>query len=590
MRPISRTAVPAALGAVAALVLYTACGGGGAGNATLGQPATGSLAVGVTDAPTDAWSAIGVIVRKVVLIPQNGTVADGVVVYDGSADGAPVNLVHLDELTELLGTVTGLKPGTYDRVLVTVDGNPATLTLVPALDASGAPQAAIPAAQIEVSGVKDGNGWVTIPAIQLAAPVVIAAGQTSGLALDFDLAHPLFIVVHDLLGTPIYTVNFQVRHRPHASLDQFYLRHFRAKASSVAADAKSMVIHTVHGKDVTLYADTTNKTLFYDLDATPVTANLSFTVPASLTAGKYVKASARFQGNGNLTAVRVWYAAADATLPKATPEGHLTKVDTTLNQFRVLTEDGKPVTVKVDANTVFTFQGGTTPVGTGTAFLANLSRGFKVHVTVADVTAVPMVATAVDIQHGVFEGSFTAASATTGFTFSRTFPDATVENHTVIYATGFAWWNFAFPTVSSTDTAAFAAKAMPAGGALKARGLSTLAWVAGSGWAANNAIFQPTALSTTAQTITAPYLTGTLGVKYTPDGGTTTANVTVNLDTTAGSQCLVYEFTRGGGVITVAPLDVSAWATKLTVNARVRVFGIPRADGTLDAYVINLFD
>ena len=41
-----------------------------------------------------------------------------------------------------------------------------------------------------------------------------------------------------------------------------------------------------------------------------------------------------------------------------------------------------------------------TPIGTGTAFLANhdLVRGFKVHVSVVDPLATPLVAQTIDIE------------------------------------------------------------------------------------------------------------------------------------------------------------------------------------------------
>ena len=592
MRPTFRSLLPHALvlGALTPMAMFVACGGGSSTPAPIAPaaPTAGSVGMVVTDAPTDQWSQIGVIVRKVALIPVGGTLSDAVTIYDGSTDGAAINLVQLDELSELLASAPAIKAQAYDRAVVTIDGNPASVTLVPALDAGNTAQAAIPTSQIVVGGVKDGNGWVALPVFNLETPLVVTAGQSTAFQLDFDLAHPLFIVVHDLAGTPIYTVNFQVRHKPFAGLDQLYLRHFRGQVASVDAASTAFVVHTLHGRDLTLLADAANKTIFYDLDAAPVAAVASFTVPAGLTAGKVVKASARFATTGTLTAVRVWYSSDSARLTKGTPEGHVTKVDTTLNQIRVLTEDGKPVTLTVNAATTFTFQGGATPIGTGTSFLANLSRGFKVHVTVADPAATPLVATTVDIQRGMFEGNITAASATTGFTYMKTFGDALVETHTLAYGPTFSYWNFAFPTLSAMDRMGFAGKAMPAGGVLQARGMSTVTWIPGSGWSAKNAILEPTQLSTAVQTVTTPYAAGTMAVTFTPDGATSPATVTVNLP--AATPPLVYEFTRAAGLVTAQPLAPATWPQKLTANSKVRVFGIPRADGSLDAYVITLID
>lgn len=587
LHPFVRLAL--GLGALTPLALVLACSGG-TGTATGAPPVqnAGSVGMVLTDAPTDTWSNIGVVIRKVELVPQGGSLEAAVQIYDGATDGAQVNLVHLDDLSELLKTATGIPAGSYDRVVVRVDGNPANITLVPALDAGGTSQAPIPAGQIQVGGVKDANGWVALPGLRLESPLVVTAGQTTALQLDFDLAHPLFIVVHDVrMGLPIYTVNFQIHPKPHGTLARLNLRPLRGQVGSVAADAKSLVLHTVHGKDVTLLTDTANQTLFYDLDAAPGASAASAMVPAGLTAGKFAKAAARFQNDGSLTAVRVWFSADAAKLDRGTPEGHLVRVEPAA--IRVLTEDGRPVTIGIEAGTTFTFQGGPAPIGTGPGFLTHLNRGFKVQVSLVDPQATAWVARTVDIQRGVFEGDFTAADPVSGFTYRKAFGPAELETHALGYDSSFTWWNFAYPTVSSSDKVAFAAKAMPAGGLLRSRGMSTVNWVNGD-WAAQTAIFGPTQLSNRAQTITTAYGSGSLGVSYTPEGGAPAATVTVNLATVIGSQPLVTEFTWGTHAVTSVPLDSSQWAAKLTAGSKVRVFGIPRADGSLDAYVVNLFD
>jgi len=573
-----------AIASVSSLALILACGGHGTDTPT-GSATTGTAPVSflVTDAPTDSWSNIGVIIRKAVLIPVGGKVSDGVTVYDGTGDAVTLNLVDLDELTELLGSAQ-IPAGTYDRLIIQVDGDPNNIELVPA---DGSDQ--IPASSIVVRGADPVTKLVEVP-VTLSAPLTVVEGQPTAVQVDFDLGNPLFVVAHNVGGTTIYTVDFHVRHKPHTALKQVYLRHLQGQVTSVATDAKSFVLHTVHGKDPVLLADATNGTIFYDLDATPVAPSTAVTLPISLTATKYAKASVRFEGDGGLTAVRVWYSSDSTKLPSCTPEGHVVKVDTTRNQIKVLRENGAPTTLQIDANTQFFFQGGTTAIGTGTSFLANLARGFKVQVTVVDpLAAPPLVAASVDIHRGVFEGDITAADSSS-FTFTKAFwLDRATEVRTVGYDSDFSWWNFSFPTTASPDLNAFIAKAMPATGP-HARGMSTLNWV-NSGWAAKDAVFLPTQLSMAAQTISAAYASGTMSVTYTPDGSTTPVSLVVKLNTTPGSMPLVTEFSRSGMIVNVTPLTTeSQWTSKLTTNAKVRVYGIPDGTGSLDAYFINLFD
>ena len=568
----------------AGLVLLTSCAGGGSGS----SGGTGAVSVLVTDAPTDAWSEIGVIIRKVVLIPQGGNpLTSGVVVFDGSAETQPLNLVQLDELSELLGTAR-IPAGIYDRLVVTVDGDPGHVTLVPAPDASHPAPAAIPSEQIRVRGVRNAQGCVALPVVTLAQPLVVHEGQTTAVVTDFDLAHPLFITSYtNTAGVPIYSLNFKIHHKPHGALHQVYLRRHRGEVVSVAPDGTSMALHTLHGAELTLQADGTNQTLFYDLDAAPVSPSASGTVPGNLTAGKFVRATARFQADGSLWAVRVWYSADAAKLPQWLPEGHVQSVNSTTHTFRVLNEEGVPVPISVDSGTQFFFQGGVTPIGTGTAFLANLGRNFKVGVTVADPLAVPLVATAVDIERGVFEGDVTGADAT-GFSYHKWFQDGYTDDHSVGYDASFHWWNFTFPTLASTDRSAFLAKAMP-GGTLKARAASGLNWGNG-GWAAKGTVFLPSQLSSAPQSVATAYTGGAMAVTFTPEEGGGPVTISVNLNPAPGSQPLVMEFTKGANDLTETLLDASRWAEKLGTGAAVRVYGIPKGDGSLDASFVCLFD
>jgi hypothetical protein len=103
------------------------------------------------------------------------------------------------------------------------------------------------------------------------------------------------------------------------------------------------------------------------------------------------------------------------------------------------------------------------PIATGTAFLTNhdLVRGFKVHTSVVDPLAVPLVAQSIDIETAVYAGKISAPD-TTGFTLTRIFGMAQDDYvYTLNYIagasangmddgnaiTGYKWWNFAYPTV-----------------------------------------------------------------------------------------------------------------------------------------------
>ena len=146
-------------------------------------------------------------------------------------------------------------------------------------------------------------------------------------------------------------------------------------------------------------ADATNGTLFSDLDAKTTTTITSFSSEASTLVGKYVRIAARYQEDGTLVAVRVW---ASSTFNNVwvSPEGHVLHVNTGNDVMTVLNESGVGVPLTVNANTQFFFRtpqsalADATPIATGTAFLAsnNLVRGFKVHASVVDPLATPLVA------------------------------------------------------------------------------------------------------------------------------------------------------------------------------------------------------
>ena len=143
MRPSIRTLSLLAVPALSGLALALACGGGSKSTSAISlavAPVTGGTAIILTDAPSDQWSAVEVVVTKVALLNKADHTKE-VVAFQGTS--AKINLVDLDSVGELLATAQ-LPVGTYDAVRVTID--PASVNLV---KADGTP---VPASQIHVQG------------------------------------------------------------------------------------------------------------------------------------------------------------------------------------------------------------------------------------------------------------------------------------------------------------------------------------------------------------------------------------------------------------------------------------------------------
>ena len=597
-----------AIAAPSALTLMLACGGSSGSTPTASAlsttpvtPSTGQVSLLVTDAPSDSWADIGVIIRGIWLVPKGSAESAAVLAYDGSKSTTQTNLVQLDQVAQLLKSAT-IAAGDYDRAIVKVDGAPANITLAPSLDASGNPQNPIPTAQIVVNATLDANGWATVPTITFQSDLSVSAAGATAVNLDFDLAHPLFVVTHDEPGgTTFYTINFVVKHKPQPSLDALVLHHNDGTVTAVAPTAtpNTFTVHTLNDADVVYNVDSTNKTIFYNLDATTVAANPSTTLPADLTVGAtplYARVTSRLQNDGSLWAVRCWYSATQSKLPKYAPEGHVTKVDAVNGFIWVLNDAGKTTKIAVNATTSFVYQGSTTPIGTGVSFLANLTRGFKVMVTTNALTSTP-TATVIDIQRAVYDGDIAAANATS-FTLVKVLGGQT-DTPTVGYDPTFTWWDFAYPTITSTSVPAFLAQATATAGSVAApivtNATTTLNWKGGTtSWDSVNLVFQPAPISLASQTVATAYAAGAMTIHYTAyeSNGTALPNtaLTVNLNTAASSQPLVTEYTRSGNGVTVTPLTSDKWAAALTKGAKVRVFGIPNATQTLDAYVVNIFN
>ncbi len=640
-RNMLHSAVRAALfsGLTAALA---ACGGGGGSSGSTGSATSQvTLPLSISDASSQDWSTIGVRVLSIALVPQDG--GSNVTVWSAPSPAPYVNLEQLDQLAEILGNVP-VPSGTYTAAVLTVAANPGDVLLTVAENPeSGFPLAggtSIPADQIVIQGKQGASGSYTVPVnVAFASPLVISTSSTAALDLEFDLSNPAFIVGHTppaAMGATLWAVNFKgpLRHHPIYDIARLVLRHTYGTVSSVAADASSFTMNkdfpvlpvtnpetaVVSPQLLQIQADSTDGTIFYDLDAQTRTVVKDFSAEAATLAGKYVRVAARYQENGILVAVRVW-ASSDFSNVWLSPEGHVTSVDAANGIIRVANESGGATPVSIDANTQFFFrtpsnaQADATPIATGTGFLTDqdLVRGFKVHVSVVDPLATPMVAQSVDIETATYSGRISNATLT-GFTYTHDFvrpTDDYVASLNYISAStpngtdaegnpidGFKWWNFTYPTLATSGSAAIPDfVAATAGGvnfggsvgALSAWGLSTTIWgdpANASGWSARAAILMPTPVPL--GTVSTAFGGGSFAM--TVQGGA--QPVTVDVSTTAQSATLVYQLDRSGAVVTVSPIDVTTASGLNTVTqyliagVPVKVYGVPQSDGTLSAYVI----
>ncbi len=265
-------------------------------------------------------------------------------------------------------------------------------------------------------------------AVNFVSPLVVSTASTSALDLEFDLSHPAFIIGHNPPGATAtqWAVNFNgpVRHHPLHDLRRLVLRHHYGTVTGVSSDNTSISIdkdyptlpavspetETTSSNSLTIAADATNGTLFYDVDAKTVTTIDNFSTESSLN-GKFVRIAVRYQANGTLVATRIW---ASSTFNSVwlSPEGHVLNANANTDIITVTNESRRRRTDEVNASTQFYYRepwnpaADATPIATGTAFLTNkdIVRGFKVHASVVDPLAVPLVAQEIDIETAGYSG------------------------------------------------------------------------------------------------------------------------------------------------------------------------------------------
>lgn len=643
-RIMLRRALLAAFGTGLAAVL-AACGGGSASNSTNPPPPqTAALQLMVSDATSDDWATIGVQLLSVALIPQGG--GGKVTIWTAPTPAPTLNLVQLDNLPDVIGSVS-VPVNTYSGMVITVAGNPGDVVLtVAANPESGFPAAAgatIPASQIQIQGTQGTPGSLSVPiTVNFENPLTVSSTAPNALDVEFDLAHPAFIVAHNppaAAGTTLWAVNFNgpVRRRHVGDLRWLVLRQGYGTVQSVNGGSFTMLrdfpvvpASNPEGEitgttQLTINVDPTNGTILYDVDNQDAHTVVNTDFPSTLS-GMFVRVAARYQEDGSLTAVRVWYSGSFAKV-WLSPEGHVLSVDDTAGVMTVESEDGAPVPITIGPNTLFYFRAPQSPsadaasIGQGPGFLASgdIVRGFKVHVSPVDVLANPLVADTVDIEMAGYSGTVSNAGAT-GFTYTRDFlrssDDYTVNLGFLPYTgsnnnydpggtaiSGFDWWYFTFPTQADTGANAIADFGSASNGsvsfggtfgAVTAWGASYATWVGGATpWQAPMAILEPTPLPL------AQVVAGITGSSFTMSlvANTGGGAATVDFDATAGSSTLVYQVNRSGGVVTITPLDISnsgdftTFTNSLTAGTLLKVWGVPQpagtaASGALKAYVI----
>jgi len=631
---------------LAAMPLFSMACGSSSGAGLIsngGGTQNGSLNMMVSDASTEDWATIGVKILSISLVPQGG--GSPVNVFTAGSAVPTINLIQLDQLGEILGTLS-VPAGTYTSAILTISANPGDVTLVVAADPeagfAGTPGATIPSSQIQIQGATGSAGSKTVPVnVNFDSPLVVGANQTSSVDVEFDLAHPAFLVGHvppAAGGQTIWAVNFNrgpVRHHPIWDITRLILRHAYGTVTGVSTDDTSITITrdfpvepptnpetaVATSQSLTILADATNGTLFYDVDAKTVVTIKNFSTVANGLTGRFVRVAARYQSNGSLVAVRIWAANAFNSV-WISPEGHVLHVNTNTDVIIVQNELGIGIPLQVDNNTQFFFRtpwnavADSTPIGQGTSFLTNkdLVRGFKIHASVEDPLASPLVAQTIDIEIARYDGSISAVNAN-NFTYTRKF-NTTGDDYifTLPYIssstpngsdpltgaaiTGFKWWSFTFPTIVDSGT-----NAIPdfetatngtvnfggTAGAYPAWGESYARWndpILANAWAVPWTVLMPTTVPL--GTAATSYSNGVFTMSET--GGTTA--VPVDLSNTSGSGTLVYQVDRTNGIVTVSAADITTTAGQTTITNNlitgtpVKVFGVPQANATIKAYVV----
>src|SRR3984957_19028145 len=122
---------------VAAPLLAVGCGSGSNSSSSTTTPTptgqNGTVSTMVSDASTEDWATIGVKILAISLVPQGG--GSAVSVYTAPNPAPTINLVELDQLSEILGNLS-VPAGTYTSANLTISGNPGDVLLTASADPS----------------------------------------------------------------------------------------------------------------------------------------------------------------------------------------------------------------------------------------------------------------------------------------------------------------------------------------------------------------------------------------------------------------------------------------------------------------------
>jgi hypothetical protein len=605
---------------VAGLFFLSACGI----SSPFSAGGTARLNVLMTDAPSDDWSVVQVTITSVSL--RNVATRSWVNVWGPGTQS--VNLVDYSGVNGFLAQNANIEAGTYDGMKLTIDPTSFVLT------DSNTPSNTYSGSNVTVVD-PSGKGEIKVeirPAVTLSSSTT----DVESLGLDFDLAHPLSIIVQN--GKAV--INLQVRHKaiPRNLKDIQFARSLGVITAADAANPTTFSIHTLEGGDLTFGVDQYTK--YVDVDHPDQTADFAGLAELKDTTGNYTSTygalvASNMNSDGTLYAREVWYGTLTA-LPQFTPEGVVRAVGD--NWIKVLNKNatnsgGAHMSCRWDSDVIYvtddttwTFHNDTSvQLPKGKAMLTNIRRGFRVTVTL-DTTKPTKTALSVNIQSAHDEGVIRSVDVEKGvFTFggpsyhdgwncgpsywqhfSHEWLFSDVSGHL------FSWWFYGMTPAATTDPAtlkgvidAFAATVQASQGAnLRVFAWAELYWegdATGGQWAAENVIFAPEKLPG-ATTITTGYIPnsdpatgGSMVVStFDWDNDSLPTSMTVNLDpknqpeTVVGS--LVWNSETRILTFTV-PVPPGQWATLLMpspnlmgVRVWVRPVGTTSGDTTTWAW------
>jgi hypothetical protein len=591
---------------IAGLLVITSCSGMPGASSTAAPVAssgdTAPLSVIITDSPSDDWQQVSVQLKSISVRSQ----ADHSYVQVWSPIAASpnpptVNLVDLNGVAQFLNQAT-IPVGSYDLIQLVINTDPTTMTLV---DDGGNTVAPANIAVVDPSGKGEIN-------VALNPALAVAASQTNVLQVDFDLAHPLSIVVES--GKVI--LNLQLRHKtvPRNLRDiQFARTIGKVKATTAA----SLTVTPDQAADVTFAID--GSTIFVNVDNPGATPSI-----ADITTSDYALVASNMNADGTLYARRIWFSTDVTKLPRFSPDGVVRRVGP--NWIRVFDKNvTSPAAnvhrwgwnmdlVYVDTNTTWTFKT-SVPMGTGTGVLRYIRRGFRVSVEYVDPNATTKVAKSINVQSAHDEGAIRSVS-TTGFTFGGfgycqgwTFGDAPAMTaslscaHQLPYSavTGhvFSWWFYGLPSGSSTSVQDFADTVNQANAAdLRVFATAEFYWDATNNvWAVENLILAPEKVPDPAKVTTAyTVASGTMGVStFDWDTDTVPTEMTVALDTTGDLQTVVgsIRWNSTTRVLTfTVPILPAQWEGLLTPglqSVRVWVRPVKTTSGTTTTWTWHAY-